>query len=227
MEKKFIDFLIAQGYPKEVIECERTISSQTAKIQGRLDVAIVVGNKIIQAFELKKDVKTKNITHVLQQVGMCEELMDSVKLPTEIHIVTYDDDKWWIFSKQKQCWLNASSLSFERAAREFYIKAYEQAKDTAPTIEKPNFKWIRITCWSVSIVALLYIIAYIVLYTVKSCGKSVCDLPLSLEVISMFVIMGISLVLPTLLPFIKSIKFNGTELQLYATNYFQIKREND
>jgi hypothetical protein len=227
MEKKFIDFLVSQGYPKEVIECEQSISSQTAKIHGRLDVAIIIGDKIIQAFELKKDAKTKNITRTLQQVGVCDEMMDSVKLSTEIHIVTYDDGKWWIFSKQEQSWLNASILSFERVAREFYIKAYKQVKHEVTPIEKPNIKWVRITCWSIAIIALLYLIAYIALYAVKSCGKSVWDLPLSLDMISMFAIIGICLLLPTLLPFIKSIKFSAIELQLYANNYFRIKRGDD
>lgn len=225
MQFAFIEFLEKQGYPCDTIETKQHISSKTAKFRNRLDIAIVVGGKIVQAFELKKNAKTKDIKRTLQQVEMYEEFMDSARVSAEIHIVTHDDGKWWVFSKQKQRWLNASTLSFEQVARDFYIKAKEQVKHVATQIEKPNFKLIKITCWSMAIIALLYIVAYITLYAVKSCGKSAWDLPLSLEVISMFAIMCICFILPILLPFIKSIKFSEIELQLYATDYIQIKRE--
>ena len=70
MQSEFIEFLKKQGYPSDTIETERHISSKTAKFNSRLDVAIVVGGKIIQAFELKKDSKTKNIKHTLHQGGV-------------------------------------------------------------------------------------------------------------------------------------------------------------
>ena len=161
--KEFVNFLIKQGYPSKQICQEKCIVSKTAKVYGRLDIAIVVGDKIIEAFEFKKYAKNKThrINDFLGQLSLYQEHIDSSVLSNDIHLTTYDKGEWWVYSRWNDTWLLAKDiLSFDRVASEFYIKAYEQAKDTATPIEKPNFKWIRITCWSVSIVALLYIIVY-------------------------------------------------------------------
>ena len=73
--------------------------------------------------------------------------MDSARVSAEIHIVTYDDGNWWVYSKQKQCWLNASVLSFDRVANELYIKAYEQIANKT-IFTKLNFNSIKWTCWT-------------------------------------------------------------------------------
>ena len=228
MQSEFIEFLKKQGYPSDTIETERHISSKTAKFSSRLDVAIVVGGKMIQAFELKKDAKTKDIKHTLHQVGMYEEFMDSARGSAEIHIVTYDDGDWWVYSKQKQCWLNASVLSFDRVANELYIKAYEQIANKT-IFTKLNFNSIKWTCWIFSGTTLLYLIAHITLHALRHCRILVTDLPLTPEIATSLIAVVIGVLLPLLLPYIESVKIEGAEFKMFINgmNREFSKRQSD
>ena len=228
MQSEFIEFLKKQGYPSDTIETERHISSKTAKFSSRLDVAIVVGGKIIQAFELKKDAKTKDIKHTLHQVGMYEEFMDSARVSAEIHIVTYDDGNWWVYSKRKQCWLNASVLSFDRVANELYIKAYEQIANKT-IFTKLNFNSIKWTCWIFSGTTLLYLIAHITLHALRHCRILVTDLPLTPEIATSLIAVVIGVLLPLLLPYIESVKIGGAEFKIFSKELNRIidKRHTD
>ena len=203
MQFAFIEFLEKQGYPRETIKCQPIFDCKTAKIYGRFDLAIVVADKMIQAFEVKRNVKTKGVTHAIQQVGMYEELMDSVKLSAEIHIVTHDDGKWWVFSKQKQRWLKANILSFDRVASELYIKANEQIVNKT-TDAKPNFKSVKWICWLFSGTTLLYLVSHITLHALRHCKVPVIDLPLTPEIAMSLIAVVIGVLLPLLLPFVEN-----------------------
>lgn len=155
MQSEFIEFLKKQGYPSDTIETERHISSKTAKFNSRLDVAIVVGGKMIQACELKKDAKTKDIKHTLYQVGMYEEFMDSARVFAEIHIVTYDDGNWWVYSKQNNKWQYAKNILNLANASEEYIKKVKSV------LYHINYSKLKDLCQRISAFCLIYLLLYI------------------------------------------------------------------
>lgn len=220
MQSEFIEFLKKQGYPSDTIETERHISSKTAKFSSRLDVAIVVGGKIIQAFELKKDAKTKDIKHTLHQVGMYEEFMDSARVFAEIHIVTYDDGNWWVYSKQNNKWQYAKNILNLANASEEYIKKVKSV------LYHINYSKLKDLCQIISAFCLIYFLLYICLSVANSGGNCKYTIPMSWELLALFLGISIVAMLPLLLPMIKRVKIGNLDLELVELEAHQYQRQN-
>ena len=220
--KDFVDFLVKQGYPSKQIYQEPRIISKTAKVYGHLDIAVIVGDKIIEAFEFKTNAKSKHhISDTLRQLSLYQEHVDSSVLSNDIRLTTYDDGEWWIFSRQNETWLLAKDiLSFKNASEEFVNKV-------KPILSGANVENLVCRCQIISLLGFIYVILYVATHLAYSIGCCKCLLPLNWELLALLVCVAIIWLFPYLLRIIKKLKISNVELEFVELEAHRLLKQNE
>ena len=221
LQEAFEEYLIAEGkYPKEAIYRDWKVASNGGVIT--LDIAIVINDIVIQAFQLFDDktesesVPTKTFTQTI----------DSVEVENKALIVIYDSaDKDWKIKSPNGSSRNKSKcfMLFSTVGKMYFDETEEiiQEKRLLPIVSVLKDKCTRICC-----ACTIYLILYILFYLGNSNGMKSCKLPLSWELLVLIAIILLFTMLPYLLPFIRMIKVGNTEINLARDKFENMNAEN-
>lgn len=220
LQEAFEKYLIAEGkYPKVAIYRDWEVASNGCTIT--LDIAIVINDIVIQAFQLFDD-KTESESTLIKTFT---QTIDSVEVSSEVLFAFYDSTKGsWEFKSSNSNSRNKAKcfMTFSTAGTQFFDnteeKIQEQRLIPIVSVLKDKCTWICCACT-------IYLVLYILFYLGNSNGMCSCQLPLSWELLILIVIILLFAVLPSLLPFISTIKVGGVEINFARAVFQKMKTE--
>lgn len=208
-----------RGYPKESIYRDWEVASNRVAIT--LDIAIVINDIVIQAFRL-----FNNTTESESMPTMTfTQTIDSVEVKSEVLFAIYDSikDSWEFKSSNNNSRNKAKCfMTFSTAGTQFFDNTEEKIQEQRliPIVSVLKDKCTRICC-----ACTIYLVLYILFYLGNSNGICNCELPLSWELLILIAIILLFAVLPSLLPFISTIKVGGVEINFARAVFQKMKTE--
>lgn len=220
LQEAFEKYLIAEGkYPKVAIYRDWEVASNGSTIT--LDIAIVINDIVIQAFQLFDD-KTESESTPIKTFT---QTIDSVEVKSEVLFAIYDSikDSWEFKSSNSNSRNKAKCfMTFSTAGTQFFDNTEEKIQEQRliPIVSVLKDKCTRICC-----ACTIYLVLYILFYLGNSNGICNCELPLSWELLILIAIILLFAVLPSLLPFISTIKVGGVEINFARAVFQKMKTE--
>lgn len=215
LTEKFITYITEkQKYPHEVIKNNFDVLTDKGETKT-VDIAIVVNDRAIQSFMLyPKD--TKNIEYISYK-----QTIDSVDIPAETLAAIYDDDcgKWDIKSKSQS---QKCFLLFSTASKEFVKDAKQRIRERESSVVSELKQDCNTLFWMYT----TYFALYAVMYFCCSGDLFKFRLPLSWELLALLTIITLCRILPTLVQYVRMIKFKGFEIELLAENLSSTTTDN-
>lgn len=220
LQDSFESYLITNGkYPKASI-CRnwRVANGEDSVI---LDIAIVINDIVIQAFQLFDN----TIENESSQTVSFTQTIDSVEVKSEVLFAIYDSikDSWEFKSSNSNSRNKAKCfMTFSTAGTQFFDNTEEKIQEQRliPIVSVLKDKCTRICC-----ACTIYLVLYILFYLGNSNGMCSCQLPLSWELLILIAIILLFAVLPSLLPFISTIKVGGVEINFARAVFQKMKTE--
>jgi hypothetical protein len=218
LQEAFEKHLIEKGgYPKESIYRDWEVASNRVAIT--LDIAIVINDIVIQAFQLFDN----TIENESSQTVSFTQTIDSVEVKSEVLFAIYDSIKEsWEFKLPNNNPRNIAKcfMTFSTAGKQFLDNAEEkiQERRLIPIVSVLKDKCTRICC-----ACTIYLVLYILFYVGNSNGICNCELPLSWELLILIAIILLFAVLPSLLPFISAIRVGSVEISLVREVFQNMK----
>ena len=209
LQEAFEKHLIANGkYPKEAIYRNWEVASNGSTIT--LDIAIVINDIVIQAFQLFDDktegesAPTKTFTQTIDAVEVENKALTAICDST---------DKDWEIKSSNDNSRNKSKcfMLFSTVGKKYFDEAEKiiREKRLLPIASVLKDKCTRICC-----VCTIYLILYILFFLGDSNGLCNCQLPLSWELLVFIAIILLFSILPYILPFVSAIKIGNVEINL-------------
>lgn len=214
---KFVEYLIEMGYPSDTIKIEYPICGKGAKGRSRLDIAVVVKDKVIQAFEFKSNLSSRNFDRSTEQIEYYQQEIGEANVKVKVYLIAPNNrNSWDIYSADGRKIVNKKEvLNYNKNFAKLYSDASSQINE-----KRPSFKWVIGSCVGVATALLLYVGAHILLFALRYCDKPVTNIPLTSEIVTMLGIISVIALVPALLPFIKRLKIGLIELDFLVKEYF-------
>ena len=213
LEDRFVEFLQKQGYPQETIRREWFVYKRPGIHPFRLDIAIVLANVVIQAFEIKANLKGQpsKTQEALRRLSSYSQPINSANITDTVLIVTYDDaDKnWYLYSLKAEDWVLAKDeLNFQSKGQQFV----ENVKSLL--LKQDIDEEVSVVCKKMSYIGLVYLCLYIIVSVANSSNCITCTLPLTSEMLILYAIIVLVALFPEFIKRIKKISVNGFKLEL-------------